>query len=133
MPANLCYAILSQNSIMLRDNKTGISDEKLRARRAEFLDRKEKLPADLDALIICTCTGYLCPGVTSYVSEQLGLRTDAYLQDLVGLGCGAAHAGAANSVPISHVRRAVFTAAPGEGTRSGRASRTRAGADRRGG
>jgi len=44
----------------------------------------------LDALLICTCTGYLCPGLTSYVSEQLGLRTDAFLQDLVGLGCGAA-------------------------------------------
>ncbi len=44
----------------------------------------------LDALLVCTCTGYLCPGVTSYVAEQLGLRPDAYLQDLVGLGCGAA-------------------------------------------
>ncbi len=44
----------------------------------------------LDALIVCTCTGYLCPGVSSYVSEQLGLRPNAYLQDLVGLGCGAA-------------------------------------------
>jgi alkylresorcinol/alkylpyrone synthase len=44
----------------------------------------------VDALLICTCTGYLCPGVTSYVAEQLGLRTDAFLQDLVGLGCGAA-------------------------------------------
>jgi len=47
-------------------------------------------PGDLDALIICTCTGYVCPGLTSYVAEQLGLRTDAFLQDLVGLGCGAA-------------------------------------------
>jgi alkylresorcinol/alkylpyrone synthase len=45
---------------------------------------------DLDALLICTCTGYLCPGLTSYVAETLGLRTDAFLQDLVGLGCGAA-------------------------------------------
>ena len=45
---------------------------------------------DLDALLICTCTGYLCPGLTSYVAQQLGLRTDAFLQDLVGLGCGAA-------------------------------------------
>src|ERR1035437_3237146 len=44
----------------------------------------------VDALLICTCTGYLCPGVTSYVAEQLGLRTDTFLQDLVGLGCGAA-------------------------------------------
>ena len=47
-------------------------------------------PDRLDALLICTCTGYLCPGLTSYVAEQLGLRTDAFLQDLVGLGCGAA-------------------------------------------
>lgn len=45
---------------------------------------------DLDALYVCTCTGYLCPGVTSYVAEQLGLRSNAFLQDLVGLGCGAA-------------------------------------------
>jgi alkylresorcinol/alkylpyrone synthase len=45
---------------------------------------------EVDALLICTCTGYLCPGLTSYVAEQLGLRSDAYLQDLVGLGCGAA-------------------------------------------
>jgi predicted naringenin-chalcone synthase len=44
----------------------------------------------LDALLVCTCTGYLCPGVTSYVAEQLGLRSDAILHDLVGLGCGAA-------------------------------------------
>ncbi len=46
--------------------------------------------ADLDALLICTCSGYLCPGVTSYVAEQLGLRPNSFLQDLVGLGCGAA-------------------------------------------
>jgi len=44
----------------------------------------------LDLGIVPTCTGYLCPGVTSYVAEKLGLRPDAYLQDLVGLGCGAA-------------------------------------------
>lgn len=46
--------------------------------------------AELDALFICTCTGYLCPGVSSHVAERLGMRSDAYLQDLVGLGCGAA-------------------------------------------
>ena len=47
-------------------------------------------PAELDALFICTCTGYLCPGLSSYVAEQLGLRPNAFLQDLAGLGCGAA-------------------------------------------
>ena len=45
---------------------------------------------DMDAVIISTCTGYLCPGLTSYVSEQLGLRPDALALDLVGQGCGAA-------------------------------------------
>ena len=47
-------------------------------------------PGELDALLICTCTGYLCPGLTSFVAEQRGLRANAFLQDLVGLGCGAA-------------------------------------------
>ena len=45
---------------------------------------------DIDAVIISTCTGYLCPGLTSYVSERLGLRADAACFDLVGQGCGAA-------------------------------------------
>ena len=57
---------------------------------AAALEQAGLRAAELDALIICTCTGYLCPGVTSYVAEQLGLRTDAFLQDIVGLGCGAA-------------------------------------------
>jgi predicted naringenin-chalcone synthase len=54
------------------------------------LERAGVRPAEVDALLVCTCTGYLCPGVTSYVAEKLGLRTNAFLQDLVGLGCGAA-------------------------------------------
>ena len=44
----------------------------------------------LDALFVCTCTGYLCPGVSSHVAEGRGLRNDVFLQDIVGLGCGAA-------------------------------------------
>ncbi len=45
---------------------------------------------EIDALFVCSCTGYLCPGVSSYVAERLGMRENAYLQDLTGLGCGAA-------------------------------------------
>ena len=45
---------------------------------------------EVDALFLCSCTGYLCPGATSYVAEILGLREDAFLQDMTGLGCGAA-------------------------------------------
>lgn len=47
-------------------------------------------PDEMDALLISTCTGYLCPGLTSYVGEQLGLRSDVFALDLVGQGCGAA-------------------------------------------
>ncbi|MGJ8639126.1 MAG: type III polyketide synthase [Opitutaceae bacterium] len=54
------------------------------------LDQAGLKPSNLDALFICTCTGYLCPGLTSYVAEQMGISNRAYLQDIVGLGCGAA-------------------------------------------
>ena len=47
-------------------------------------------PPEIDAVIISTCTGYLCPGLTSYVSERLALRPDVFTLDLVGQGCGAA-------------------------------------------
>jgi alkylresorcinol/alkylpyrone synthase len=47
-------------------------------------------PDAIDALFLCSCTGYLCPGPSSYVAEKVGLRPDTYLCDLVGLGCGAA-------------------------------------------
>ncbi len=45
---------------------------------------------EIDAVLISTCTGYLCPGLTSYVSERLGLRSTVFALDLVGQGCGAA-------------------------------------------
>ncbi|MEO7251944.1 MAG: hypothetical protein ABIW30_04975, partial [Arenimonas sp.] len=46
--------------------------------------------AQIDGLVISTCTGYLCPGLSSYVIEGLGLRADVQALDLVGQGCGAA-------------------------------------------
>jgi alkylresorcinol/alkylpyrone synthase len=45
---------------------------------------------DIDAVLVSTCTGYICPGLTSYVGEQLGLRPDVLTLDLVGQGCVAA-------------------------------------------
>jgi alkylresorcinol/alkylpyrone synthase len=47
-------------------------------------------PDAIDALVISTCTGYLCPGLTSYVAEALGCRPDVLALDLVGQGCVAA-------------------------------------------
>ena len=57
---------------------------------ATALEKSGHAPAQVDALFVCSCTGYLCPGLSSYVSELLGIRSGAYLQDLLGLGCGAA-------------------------------------------
>ena len=47
-------------------------------------------PRKIDAVIVSTCTGYLCPGLTSYLGERLPLRPDILTFDLVGQGCGAA-------------------------------------------
>jgi len=47
-------------------------------------------PADIDAVVVSTCTGYLCPGLSGYVVERLGLRDDIGAYDLVGQGCAAA-------------------------------------------
>lgn len=54
------------------------------------LQRSGLASAEVDALIVSTCTGYLCPGLSGYTAERLGLRDDALLLDLVGQGCGAA-------------------------------------------
>ena len=45
---------------------------------------------EVDGLVVCTCTGYLCPGLSSFIAERAGLRADTFLLDLVGQGCGAA-------------------------------------------
>jgi alkylresorcinol/alkylpyrone synthase len=47
-------------------------------------------PGAIDAVIVSTCTGYLCPGLSGHVIERLGLRADVRAFDLVGQGCAAA-------------------------------------------
>jgi predicted naringenin-chalcone synthase len=47
-------------------------------------------PGDINALIVNTCTGYVCPGLTSYLVERLGLSANIRAYDLVGSGCGGA-------------------------------------------
>ena len=48
------------------------------------------LPGQIDAVVVSTCTGYLCPGLSGHVVERLGLRADVQAFDLVGQGCAAA-------------------------------------------
>lgn len=69
------------------------------------LDDASLSPADVDVLFVSSCTGYLCPGVSGYVAEQLGLRPDVFMQDMTGLGCGAA-------VPLIRAAQGVVDANP---------------------
>ena len=62
-------------------------------------------PRAIDALFVCTCTGYLCPGVSSHLAEQTGVRSDAFLNDMTGLGCGAA-------LPTMHAASCFLAAHP---------------------
>jgi alkylresorcinol/alkylpyrone synthase len=54
------------------------------------LQRARIAPESVDAVIVSTCTGYLCPGLTGYVAERLNLRRDVLGFDLVGQGCAGA-------------------------------------------
>ncbi|MBV8496039.1 MAG: stilbene synthase [Gammaproteobacteria bacterium] len=54
------------------------------------LARAGLTPADIGAVAVTTCTGYLCPGLTSYVIERLGLSRHVEAFDLVGQGCAGA-------------------------------------------
>ncbi len=61
------------------------SEAASRALRAAGLE-----PSDIEAVVVSTCTGYLCPGLSGYVAERLGLHPAAQGFDLVGQGCAGA-------------------------------------------
>ncbi len=47
-------------------------------------------PAEVSALVVNTCTGYICPGLSTYLLESLGLPRSVRAYDLAGGGCGGA-------------------------------------------
>jgi hypothetical protein len=48
---HLCYGILSQSGITLIDHKTGVMNLAIRKQREDATAKKEKIPADLEALL----------------------------------------------------------------------------------
>lgn len=54
------------------------------------LDLAEVSARDVTALVVNTCTGYICPGISTYLLERLGLPRTTRVYDLVGSGCGGA-------------------------------------------
>lgn len=79
---------ITPDALQARYNRHAPSLAAEAARRA--LDDSCSAASSIDALLISTCTGYLCPGLSSYVIEQLGLPSQLLALDLVGQGCGAA-------------------------------------------
>lgn len=56
----------------------------------QALEQAETDIADIEALVVNTCTGYICPGISTYLIEKLGLARNIRVYDLVGSGCGGA-------------------------------------------
>lgn len=47
-------------------------------------------PAEVDFLVVATCTGYLCPGLSAIYAGALGMPDRVQRSDLVGMGCAGA-------------------------------------------
>ncbi len=46
--------------------------------------------SSVSGLVVNTCTGYICPGISTYLIERMGLHRTTLVYDLVGSGCGGA-------------------------------------------
>jgi predicted naringenin-chalcone synthase len=87
------------------DDPVELVDEDPDRRVARFTERSIELAADaairaleqvnlgvkdVSGIVLNTCTGYICPGVSTYLIERLGLPRNIRAYDLVGSGCGGA-------------------------------------------
>jgi polyketide synthase Type III len=48
---------------------------------------------EIDLIVAVSCTGYLCPGLSSIFIKELGMRNDVQRADLLGMGCAGAMPG----------------------------------------
>jgi predicted naringenin-chalcone synthase len=87
------------------DDPACVADESPDQRIARFTEKSIELSAqavsralelaglraqDVTGLVVNTCTGYICPGISTYLIERLGLARSTRVYDLVGSGCGGA-------------------------------------------
>jgi predicted naringenin-chalcone synthase len=105
----LTHKLFSHPGIIKRhfamDNPASFFSEDPDSRIARFTTRAIELSAqavlkaladagltadDVSGLVVNTCTGYICPGISTYLIEKLGLKRDCRVYDLVGSGCGGA-------------------------------------------
>jgi len=63
-----------------------LSDRAIR----KALEASDTGAADVTGIVVNTCTGYICPGISTYLIERLGLPRSVRAFDMVGSGCGGA-------------------------------------------
>lgn len=54
------------------------------------LEQAGLAPADVDCILVCSCTGYLCPDLATILFKELGLPSRVQRGSLLGLGCAGA-------------------------------------------
>lgn len=74
--------------LLSRFLKYGLSTAASAARKA--MKEADIEVEEIEGLVVNTCTGYLCPGLSSYLAEELGLGKAIHAMDLMGMGCGGA-------------------------------------------
>jgi predicted naringenin-chalcone synthase len=65
--------------------------------------------SEISNLVINTCTGYVCPGLSTYLIEKMGLSPDVRAYDLVGSGCSGAVANLQLAQQIQHANGSSVT------------------------
>lgn len=85
-PATVLDETLDERAERFAREAVGLSARAL----GDALARAGVAGKDLGALVVNTCTGYLCPGISTYLIETLDLPRDLRVYDLVGAGCGGA-------------------------------------------
>ncbi len=105
----LIRSIFSHPSIRKRhfafDDPACLVDENADQRIARFTEKSIELSAkaitkalgqagvnvrEITCLVVNTCTGYICPGISTYLIERMGFSRNIRVYDMVGSGCGGA-------------------------------------------
>lgn len=53
------------------------------------LEANRRTAVEVDFFATTTSTGFLCPGLSAYLIEALGMRSNVHRADIVGMGCNA--------------------------------------------
>ncbi|NEQ98061.1 MAG: type III polyketide synthase [Cyanothece sp. SIO2G6] len=53
------------------------------------LEKADLNPQDIDYISVVSTTGFLCPSLSAFYIKAMGMRSDIYRIDIVGMGCNA--------------------------------------------